>query len=334
MTEWRKRLRIDTVKTLLNSENEAIIYFTKRDLLGEKVTAIDSIWGLAAPQKIIKKQRADGSWEKAEKKKPIYPPNHYSLVATFKQFRTLVEKYGFFKDHPSIPKAAEFLFSCQTPEGDIRGFLANQYATYYTGYILSLLIRAGYEFDPRVKKGMKWLLSMRQDGGGWTVPILTHTWDKATTYKLTSDFMEPVEPDRTKPFSHMATDMVLRAFAAHPVYCKSKEAKAAGALLKSRFFQSDAYTSYQSPRYWTRFAFWWPSLLTALDSLSLLGFTKDDPDIIRGLHWFIDNQEKDGLWKLESGKKINSKDTEEMLWLGLAVCRMLKRYHGGNQYFI
>src|SRR4030043_173698 len=107
MTEWRKRLRIDTVKTLLNSENEAIIYFTKRDLLGEKVTAIDSIWGLAAPQKIIKKQRADGSWEKAEKKKPIYPPNHYSLVATFKQFPTLIETTGLFNDQRSLPKHSD-----------------------------------------------------------------------------------------------------------------------------------------------------------------------------------------------------------------------------------
>ena len=102
--------------------------------------------------------------------------------------------------------------------------------------------------------------------------------------------------------------MVLRAFAAHPKYRQSKEAKAAGALLKSSFFQPDVYTSYQSPSYWTRFLFWWPNLLTALDSLSLFGFTKDDPDIKKGLDWFIDNQQPDGLWKLESDKEIKAKD--------------------------
>jgi hypothetical protein len=122
--------------------------------------------------------------------------------------------------------------------------------------------------------------------------------------------------------------MVLRAFAAHPVYRQSKEAKAAGALLKSSFFQPDVYTSYQSPKYWTRFAFWWPNLLSAINSLSLLGFSKDDPDIKTGLNWFKENQQKDGLWKIESDKEIKVKDTEARLWLGLAICRLLKKYYG------
>jgi len=57
------------------------------------------------------------------------------------------------------------------------------------------------------------------------------------------------------------------------------------------------------------------------------GFPKDDPDIQKGLDWFIRNQQPDGLWRLESGKDIKAKDTEERLWLGLSVCRLLKRYY-------
>lgn len=324
---WRKQLRIDTVPVLLGSQDEALVYFTKRDLLNEPVAPISFVWGLPEPQKIIRKQQADGSWEKAGKKNDIYPPYHHTLVATFKRFRILVEKYRFTRDHPAAMKAAEFLFSFQTKEGDIRGFIGNQYATYYTGYVLSLLIKAGYEDNPRVERGMQWLLSIRQADGGWTIPILTHKFDRDTQYKLTSQYMEPVAPDRAKPFSHNWTDMVLRAFAAHSAYRQSGEASAAGALLKSRFFQPDAYSSYQSPKYWTRFAVWWPNLLTALDSLWLLGFSKDDPDIKKGLNWFIEHQETDGLWKLESGKAISPRDTEERLWLGLAICRLLKRYY-------
>jgi hypothetical protein len=327
MANWRRELRIDIIPLLLASENQAIVYFTRRDLLNEPVEPVSFVWGLPEPQKILKKQRPDGSWEKAGNKTIIYPPNHSSLVEAFKQFRILVEKYGFPNDYPSISRAADFLFSFQAEEGDIRGFIGNQYATYYTGYVLSLLIKAGYASDPRVEKGMQWLLSMRQDDGGWTIPILTHAYDRETWLKLTSEYMEPLQPDRTKPFSHNWTDMVLRAFAVHPLYRHSKEAKSAGALLKSSFFQPDSYTSYQSSKYWTRFAFWWPNLLTALESLSLLGFPQDDPDIKKGLQWFIENQQKDGLWKLESDKEIKAKDTEERLWLGLAVCRMLKRYH-------
>jgi hypothetical protein len=194
--------------------------------------------------------------------------------------------------------------------------------------VLALLIRANYENDARIEKGMQWLLAMRQDDGGWTIPILTIDYDKETWLKLTSTNLATVQADRTKPFSHNWTDMVLRAFAAHPLYRQSQEAKAAGSLLKSSFFQPDAYTSYQSPKYWTRFLFWWPNLLSALDSLSLLGFTRDDPDIEKGLDWFVENQQRDGLWKLEQDKTTKPAQQEERLWLSLNICRILQRYYG------
>jgi hypothetical protein len=328
MANWRQQLRIDPIPILLAAENKAIVYFTKRDLLEEKVEPISAIWNLPEPQKILPKQQNDGSWGKSSTDPAVYPPNHVSRVETFKNFRILVERYGFTKEYHSLAKAAEYLFAFQTPEGDIRGFIGNQYATYYTGYVLALLIKAGNKNDPRIEKGLKWLLSMRQDDGGWTVPLVTHNYNRETWLKLTSTYMEPIEPDRTKPFEHMATDMVLRGFAAHSKYRLSAEAKAAGALLKTRFFKKDAYTSYQSPKYWTRFIHWWPNFLTALDSLALLGFTKDDTDIKKGLDWFIANQQSDGLWKLEHEKVVKSKDLAERLWLGLAVGRMLKRYYG------
>jgi hypothetical protein len=321
-----KQLRYDPTPILLNSPDKAIVYFTRRDLLDEKVEPINVIWGLPEPLKILRKQQADGSWGKPAQNPVIYPPNHQSLVETFKNFRLLVERYQFNKEHPFIFKAAEFLFTFQTKEGDIRGFIGNQYATYYTGYVLSLLTKAGYADDARVETGFKWLLSMRQNDGAWTIPILTHKYDREMWIKLTSTFMPLLEPDRTQPFSHNWTDMVLRAFATHPHYGKSKEAKAAGALLKTRFFQPDVYTSYQAAGYWTRFIHWWPNLLTALDSLSLLGFSKDDPDIKKGLDWFIENQQKDGLWKLDARKPITPTDAPERLWVGLNVCRMLKSF--------
>ena len=325
-SNWQKLLTFDPVPSLLDSENKTIVYFTQSDLLNESVPPFNSVWELPEAQKLLKKQQSDGSWDKPGKAE-IYPPWYSQLVETFKRYRPLVERYQLTIEHPAINKAAEFLFSCQTDAGDIRGFIGNQYATYYTGYVLALLIRAGYPNDPRIEKGLQWLLSMRQDDGGWTVPILTHKYNREAGYKLTSQNMEPVEPDRTKPFSHNWTDMVLRAFAAHPDYRKSKEAKSAGNLLKSTFFQPDVYTSYQAPRYWTRFAFWWPSLLTALESLYLLGFPPDDKDIKAGLQWFIDNQKPDGLWKLESHKEMSPKDWGERLWLSLSICRLLKSYY-------
>jgi hypothetical protein len=326
MRDWREVFD-RAVNALLKTDEKAIVYFTRNDLLGELVGPVSQVWELPETQKILKKQRSDGSWEGPAKKTPVYPENHSDLVASFKAFRILVERYGFTRASLNIEKAEEYLFGFQTSEGDIRGFIANQYATYYTGEILSLLIKAGYTDDPRIEHGMNWLLGMRQDDGGWTVPILTHTFDKETKYRLTSSYMEPVEPDRTKPFSHNWTDMVLRAFAIHPVYCHSDEIRKAGELLKSRFFQPDMYNSYRDVRYWTRFAFWWPNLLTSMESLLLLGFSNDDLDIQKGLEWFLKNQQDDGLWNVSSeGRPGTEGKPLERTWLTLRICRILKGF--------
>jgi hypothetical protein len=330
MTSWRESLKYDPIPALNRLENEAIEYFVQRDLLEKKVDSIEYIWDLPTVQKILEKQQPNGSWRYPGKKAELYPKHHYSLVETWKQFRILVEQYELTKQHTACRKTAEFLFSCQTREGDIRGMIGNQYATYYTGAIMAVLIKAGYHDDPRIEKGFEWLLSMRQNDGGWTIPLLTHKLDRKTTHRLTSEYAEPVQPIRTKPFSHNWTDMVLRAFAEHPKYRKSKEARRAGNLLKSRFFQKDAYPSYQSETFWVRFMFWWPNLLTSLESLSLLDFSKDDLDIQRGLGWFKRNQQEDGLWKITyiPGKKIvdNAKTQEKKGWITLRVCRLFQRF--------
>jgi hypothetical protein len=325
---WQKQLHFDPLPALLAAENRAIAYFTRRELLGDKKEPINTVWELPQPQKIVHKQQADGSWTRAGKNKEIYPPNHYALVETFKNFRQLVEEYAFNKNHPAIPKAAEFLFTFQTKEGDFRGFIGNQYAPYYTGYLLSLLIMAGYKDDPRTDKGLNWLLSMRQIDGGWTIPMLTHKLDKATQNRITTQFAEALQTDRSQPFSHNWTDMALRAFVVHPVYRKFQGIVAAGRLLKSSLFKADNYGSYHSPDYWTRFTFWWPNLLTALESMRPLRFPTTDPDIKKALDWFTENQQPDGLWKIEQDKEVKDNQKEEQLWLALRICRLLKKYYG------
>ncbi len=327
--KWLAPLKINPTAALLSSGDEAITYFTRRDLLEETAEPIACIWQLSEIQKILRKQQADGSWKHSCKEAVTYPKNHYALAETWKTLRILVEHYEVTREHEGARRAAEFLFSFQTSQGDIRGMLANQYATYYTGAMLAVLIKAGYADDPRVERGLDWLLSMRQNDGGWTIPILTHKFDKATFYKLTSEYREPVEPDRAKPFSHNWTDMVLRAFAAHPTRRRSKEAHAAADLLKSRFFQPDVYASYMDARYWVRFIFWWPNIVTALDSLSLMGYSKDDADIRKGLSWLVENQLPDGLWKLDyaSGAKEKAGITPEQLRLALRVAKIFKRFY-------
>jgi len=334
LTSRLSQLKFDPIPTLLSSGNITIEYFTKRDLLEHEVTPITTIWQLPEVQKTIRHQQPDGSWKYVGNKTVNYPKHHYPLLQTWKIFRVLVERYAFTKQHPAAKDAAEFLFSCQTEQGDIRGTLANQYATYYTGTILAHLIEAGYEDDPRVEKGLRWLLAMRQDDGGWTVPIVTHKFNRETIYRLTSEYADPVEPDRSKPFSHNATDMVLRAFAIHRIYRECQEARKAADLLKSRFFQPDVYSSYHAASYWVRFLFWWPNLVTALNSLSLMRYSRDDPDIRKALGWFVEHQLSDGLWRLSYVKgtserldKRNDRTRERQLWLTLRIAQIFKRFY-------
>ncbi len=329
---WRKQLKFDPLPPLLSSGNEALQYFAGRDLLGEQVGPVTRLWQLPEAQRILRKQQADGSWPRPGEQK--HPAINYHLIETWRHFRFLVEQYGFTRENPQAQKAAEFLFACQTEEGDIRGMLANQYATYYTGAIMSLLIQAGYEDDPRIEKGFQWLLTMRQNDGGWTVPIITHKFDGKTMYRLTSQYAEPVEPDRSKPFLHNCTGMVLRAFAVHPNYRNSEAARSAAHLLKSRFFQPDSYTSYQAASYWVRFQypFWWNNLVAALDSVSLIGLSKDDERIEHALNWLRDHQEEDGLWKVSYAKpqekeKETAKAREMKLWVSFAICRIFRRLY-------
>ena len=195
---------------------------------------------------------------------------------------------------------------------------------YYHGAILELLNKAGFVDDPRVIKGMEWLISMRQDDGGWIIPAQVVPAKQKTNAFWLSD---PIAPDRTKPHAHMTTGMVLRAFAAHPAYRYRDEAMRAGNALKGRLFKPDKYNDRKASSYWFKlqYPFWWTNLLTALDTLYWLGFARQDDHIARGLNWFYSNQESDGLW--DTGYGSGKRAQENRHWVGLAICRMLKRFY-------
>ena len=136
---------------------------------------------------------------------------------------------------------------------------------------------------------------------------------------------EPVMPDRSKPFSHLVTGVVLRAFAAHPEHRNNLHAIRAGGLLKSRFFQPDKYPDRKASSFWTGFShpFWFTDLLSSLDSLSQLGFSREDKDIRKALDWFVERQERNGLWNL---RILRTKDRDLPLWLALAISRVFQRF--------
>jgi hypothetical protein len=331
VTEWLARLQVDPIPVLLASESLAVRFFAQRDLRDQHYGQAERLSELPGAVMLLRKQREDGAWRYPGQNRKKRPEINYDLLETYRSLSQLVDKYGLDRRHPAVQAAAEYVFSCQTDEGDIRGILGTQYMPYYHAIITEYLNKAGYAQDSRVEKGMEWLLSVLQDDGGWLIPLQAVP-AKEKVRELWS--APPVPPDRTKPSSHLATGMVLRAFATHPQGRRLKEAQDAARVLKSRFFRADRYSDRKAPAYWFKFQypFWWSNLLTALDSLSLMGFSCLDQDIQEGLDWFAENQQHDGLWRTsyEQAKRRepSPKEREQMEWVSISACRVFKRFYG------
>ena len=147
--------------------------FVKRDSHVSATDRVDVLWELPEARRVVGRQSQNGSWRYAGGKHSIRSQENYDQLETFRQLGILVEKFGFTRQHPSIERAATYLLSFQTDEGDLRGIYGNQYATTYVGAILELLIKAGYADDPRIANALSWLLAMRQNDGGWAIPVRT-----------------------------------------------------------------------------------------------------------------------------------------------------------------
>ncbi|MFC1640984.1 hypothetical protein ACFL2D_02970 [Patescibacteria group bacterium] len=321
-SKWQQQLKYDPIPALLEAPYKAVVYFTKKDLVGEKVPAVSSLWQLPEVEKILRGQKKNGGWKYPGANKTIRDQRMYNFLETYRQLGFLVQKYGMTKKHASLRKAAEYLFGFQTKAGDFRGLYWRQYSPNYSAQVCEQLIRAGYEKDRRVLKCLDWLLTMRQDDGGWALSVRTHPqsnigdWMKST---------KPLEPKREKPFSHFVTGIVIRPFSLLPQYRRRPEVVAAGELLKSRFFQSDKYPDRRTADFWEKlgYPYWQCDYLPVMDALQRIGFSKDDAEIKKVLEWFYKRQRADGIWKSQF-KSGTRPDTD--YWVSLDFCRILKRW--------
>ena len=285
------------------------------------------MWDLPGALKIIKKQSKEGNWEYPGKQNRVRGNMDYAQLETYRNLGILIEQYGFNKQHPAIQKAATYFFSQQASDGDFRGIYGHQYSPNYTAGIAELLIKAGYENDPHITNVFNFLNRVKQDDGGWAIPFRT----VGNNLEAIAGLNTTLQPDLSKPSSYMVTAVVLRAFAAHPVYRKSDVAHKAAGILISYFFKKDVYPDRSQPGYWTKFTFpfWFTDLISALDSLTMLGISYTDTlhrkQMEVALSWFIDHQQKDGLWDLQI---LKGREKEVLkLWLALSICRVFKRFY-------
>ena len=319
MHAWLKQFKFDPTLPLEQSSDLAIRYFYRKDILGKRAIKLEDVWQLKEPQKIIRNQQEDGAWKYPGKPAEKWGLANYNQIETYRQLGYLVEKYGFTKEHSSISKAAEFFFRHQTERGDIRGIYGKQYSPNYTAAILELLIKAGYQNDERVKKALEWLIAARQDDGGWALALRTKGEVLAAI-----NSKHTIELNRSKPFSHLITGIVLRALVVHSKYQDSDEVRHAGELVLSRFFKRDVYPDKNKVEDWTKFSFpfWQTDILSSLDSLSRMNFSTNEENISKALHWIELRQTENGLFDLHL---IRGSDKNLPLWMNLAICKVYKR---------
>ena len=306
---------LEAIKALLDTGDEALVAFTKRKLLGVEVD-IEELWTLPRVGRIVGKQQSDGSWIYPNKKASLRSPTNYNQYQTYKTIAELVEFYGLNKKHEAIKNAAEYLFSFQTEEGEFRGIYGNQYSPNYSASITEFLIKAGYD-GARIEKSLDWLLRMRQNDGGWAIPLRTRNRDLGALNEK-----ETIEPDKTKPFSHLITGIVLRPFSHLTAY--RMKLKEIGMLLADRVFSRDKYPDRMGVEYWTKFTYpyHWTDLLSTLDTLTLLEITNHQK-INEIIAWFEKHKQENGTYEVSvmAGAKYNG----VKYWITLQYLNVLKR---------
>jgi hypothetical protein len=324
MEVWTQILKYNPIEALKKIDDSLLQFHVEKYLLERDIGPPIQLWEHRKAQKILKNQLESGAWPDKRKKAHKNIPTNYQLLETYRYLGQLIEFFKFDKTHPAMEKAAEFVFKSQTDEGDFRGIYGNQYSPNYSSAILELLCKLGFVEDKRILRSFEWLLSIEQDDGGWIIPMqMPHVKKKA----IELYHEEPLSPDKSLPFSHWVTGIVLRAFAQLPEYCEDPSALRAAKLIKTRFFKKDKYSSRRNKEYWTKYSypFWWSDLISVLDTLSIMTFPSKDKHIQHALDYFRRTQKKDGSWDpyILKGKSFPNLQW----WVNYRICLIFKRFY-------
>ena len=292
LSGWRARLASDPIPRLLREGTPSVLARVRRDLIDDsEAPNAEEIATYPEVKALLRRLEKDGSFAPRAPEKELGGPKFARCLATLRSLDRLAD-LGLRVEGKSpvaqqLQKIANYLLASQNTDGGI-GDLAlaespkgrgKTPAVHFQGWALSALCRAGFETDPRVEKGFRFLLSLRQDDGGWA-------WRGVRT------------DSPARPSSHLITGMVLRAFASSKDRRGSREARRAAELLATRFLQPDRYEDRRAPSYWEvltepRF---YTDVLDALDTITGIGLGKENSGVRTAEAYLRSRQAKDGLW--------------------------------------
>jgi len=332
MSDWKSVLNSDPIKWLLEADNPSVRYFTLTDILErpendrEVRKAKKEIMETGIVPKILAKQKAGCYWEKPE---DFYIRTKYK--GTVWQLIILAELGADGKDE-RIEKACEFIleYSQDRISGGFSylgtkngGGFHSKVIPCLTGNMIWSLIRFGYLSDPRIHKGIDWIVKyQRFDDGlkeapkGWPYDKAENCWGKHTC--------------------HMGIVKALKALAEIPddkrsENIKNRIEKGAEYILSHNIYKRSHDLSQVSKPGWLRFGF--PNMANT-DALEILGIMAKlgykDRRMQVAINLVRSKQDKNGKWMLEhtyNGRfQVNIEQKgEPSKWITLNALKILKK---------
>jgi hypothetical protein len=118
--------------------------------------------------------------------------------------------------------------------------------------------------------------------------------------------------------------VVLRALAIHPGYREREETRRAALWLMSRLFTKDRYPDRGGREYWERtsFPFWFTDIISALDTLTSLGYGPERGEMRSAMEWLRARQLPDGTFGM---KLLKGASHDASGWQAFAASRAFKR---------
>jgi len=333
MNDWKSVLKADPTDWLLERDNPSVRCFTLTDILElserdpEVMKAKREIMKVGVVPRILSKQKNAGNWEAPEN---FYIRSKYK--GTVWQLIILAE-LGADGKNERVRKACEFIlensqdlvsggFSCLRTETG--GGWHNGVLPCLTGNMVWSLIRFGYLEDPKVQRGIDWVVKyQRFDDGtseapeGWPYDKRERCWGRHTC--------------------HMGVVKALKALAEIPVKERSEEVKntiekGVEYMLHHRIYKRSRDLSRVSKPSWLQFGFplmWQTDVLEILGILTKLGFK--DKRMQEAVDLVISKQDDCGRWRLESTFNDRFQVNVEQKgkpskWISQNALKVLKRF--------
>ena len=336
MSNWQSYLRADPIPWLLEEENPSVRYFTLRYILDradgdpELDNAMCRIMETGAVPAILSLQDNGGFWSGAKR---FYTHKYSGSVWQM----LLLAELGADGNDSRIQKGCRFILeNAYEPESGAfamkssakrRGGLPNEVIPCLTGNMLWVLIRFGLLEDPRVQKGIGWVIRyQRYDDGtetppsGWPYDRFEICWGRHTC--------------------HMSIVKNLKAFAAIPEANRTAgirdviEKSAEFLLIHHIHKRSHALDTVSKPG-WLRLGFplmYQTDILEILDILTGLGYR--DPRMQEAVDILLEKQDETGRWTLQNSYnndrmpvpiEVKGKPSK---WITLNVLKTIKNYYG------